>query len=412
MSEQVRFDLLVKGGEVIDPGSGRRGSYDVAIKRNRIAAVDRDIPSSAAARVVDAAGKIVTPGLLDLHTHVFHGCSYWGVKPDPVASRSGVTTWIDAGSAGAMTLEGFREYIVKPSRSRIYSLLNISYIGLVGPDHELMNLNYADVDVFKQVYDLNRDLVLGLKVRMMSSTVGEQLLKPLERARQAADECAIPVMMHIGYAPPPIDDCLPFLKEGDILTHCFTGFDMRILGANGQLRDSARAAWERGVVMDIGHGTGAFAFEVAEPLIQQGYKPTVISTDIHQLSIRGPMYDLPTCMNKCMALGMSVDEVVEAATSAPARVLGLDDEVGSLQPGLMADVALFELEQGTFKYYDVNMNMREGRERLKHRLTIVGGRPLEELPAEPPPPWLTEDFVWPTFQAGLVRKQRAGFGGE
>ncbi|HEV2034664.1 MAG TPA: amidohydrolase/deacetylase family metallohydrolase [Candidatus Dormibacteraeota bacterium] len=402
------FDLLVKGGEVIDPGSGRRGSFDVAVNRNRIAAVDRDIPASAAARVVDATGKIVTPGLVDLHTHVFHGCSYWGVRPDPVASRSGVTTWIDAGSAGAMTLEGFREYIVKPARARIYALLNISYIGLVGPDHELMNLNYSDVDLFKRIYDLNRDLVLGLKVRMMSSTVGEQGVKPLERARQAADECAIPMMMHIGYAPPSIDDCLPFLKEGDILTHCFTGFDMRILDEHGKLRDSARAAWERGVVMDIGHGTGAFWFEVAEPLIQQGYKPTVISTDIHVLSIGGPMYDLPTCLNKCIALGMSVDEVVEAATAAPARVMGLDNEVGSLKPGLMADMALFELEQGTFRYYDVNMDMREGHERLRHSLTIVGGRPLEELPVEPPPPWLADDFVWPSFQAGLVKRQREG----
>lgn len=190
----MQFDLLVKGGEVVDPGSGLRGSYDVAVKRNRIAAVDRDIPADAAVKVIDATDKIVTPGLVDLHTHVFHGCTYWGVRPDPVASRSGVTTWIDAGSAGAMTLEGFREYIVKPAQVRIYALLNISYIGLVGPDHELMNLNYADVDVFKAIYNLNRDLVLGLKVRMMSSTVGEYGIQPLERARRAADECAVPMM--------------------------------------------------------------------------------------------------------------------------------------------------------------------------------------------------------------------------
>ena len=404
----MQFDLLVKGGEVVDPGSGRRGALDVAVRRDRIAAVDRDIPAGAAARVIDAKGKIVTPGLVDLHSHVFHGCSYWGVRPDPVASRSGVTTWIDAGSAGAMTLDGFREYIVKPARARIYALLNISYIGLVGPDHELMNLNYCDVDVFRRLYDLNRDLVVGVKVRMMSSTVGEQGVKPLERARRAADECAVPMMMHIGYAPPSIDECLPFLKKGDILTHCFTGFDMRILAENGKLRDSARDAWERGVVMDIGHGTGAFVFEVAEPLIQQGYKPTVISTDIHQLSIRGPMYDLPTCMNKCLALGMSVDEVVEAATTAPARAVGLDDEVGTLKPGLMADIALFEMERGNFRYYDVKMDMREGRERLRHSLTIIGGRPLESLAEDPPAPWLSEDFVWPSFQASLVRRQREG----
>lgn len=401
----MQFDLLVKGGEVIDPGSGLRGSYDVGVKRNRIAAVDRDIPVDASAKVVDATGKIVTPGLVDLHTHVFHGCSYWGIRPDPVASRTGVTTWVDAGSAGAMTLEGFREYIVKPAQARIYALLNISYIGLVGPDHELMNLSYADVDLFKRIYNLNRDLVLGIKVRMMSSTVGEHGIQPLERARQAADECAIPMMMHIGYAPPSIDECLPFLKRGDILTHCFTGFDMRILDEHGKLRDSARAAWERGVVMDLGHGTGAFWFEVAEPLIHQGYKPAVISTDIHQMSIRGPMFDLPTCMNKCMALGMSLDEVVQAATASPARVMGLDNEVGSLKPGLMADIAIFELEHGVFRYYDVNMDMREGHERLRHSLTILGGRPLEELPDEPAPPWLSDEFVWPSFQANQVRRQ-------
>ena len=404
----MRFDLLVKGGEVVDPGSGVSGKYDVAVKRNRIAAVDKDIPASEAARVVDATGKIVTPGLIDLHSHVFHGCTYWGVKPDPVASRSGVTTWIDAGSAGAMTLEGFREFIVKPARSRIYSLLNISYIGLVGPDHELMNLNYADVDVFKEVYNLNRDLVLGLKVRMMSSTVGEQGIKPLERARRAADECAVPMMMHIGYAPPSIDECLTFLKKGDILTHCFTGFDMRILAEDGKLRDSAREAWERGVIMDVGHGTGAFVFEVAEPLIQQGYKPSVISTDIHQLSIRGPMYDLPTCMNKCWTIGMSLAEVVEAATAAPARAVGLQDEVGSLKPGLMADIAIFEIEKGTFRYYDVTMDSREGHERLRHSQTIVNGNTLDPLPDEPPPPWLSETFVWPSFQAGFVKRQREG----
>lgn len=402
------FDLLVKGGEVVDPATGHHGAFDVAVHRNRIAVVDHDIPANAAARVIDATGKIVTPGLVDLHSHVFHGCSYWGVRADPVASRSGVTTWIDAGSAGGMTLEGFREYIVKPATARIYSLLNISYIGLVGPDHELMNLNYCDVELFKRIYDLNRDLVVGVKVRMMSSTVGEQGVKPLERARQAADECAVPMMMHIGYAPPSIDECLPFLKRGDILTHCFTGFDMRILAEDGKLRDSARDAWERGVVMDIGHGTGAFVFEVAEPLIQQGYKPSVISTDIHQLSIRGPMYDLPTCMNKCLTVGMSLDEVVEAATSAPARAVGLDDEVGSLRPGLMADIALFEIEKGTFRYYDVKMDMREGHERLRHVLTIVGGRPLETLPEDPPAPWLSQEFVWPSFQASLVRRQREG----
>jgi dihydroorotase len=408
----VRFDLLIKGGEVVDPGGGYGGVLDVAVKRNRIAAVDRDIPAESAFRVIDATGQIVTPGLIDLHAHVFHGVTYWGVRPDPVASRTGVTTWIDAGSAGAMTIQGLRDFVVTPSSVRIYAFMNISYIGLVGPDHELMNLAYCDVDVFREVLAFHRDLVIGVKVRMMSSTVGENGVEPLARARQAADECELPLMMHIGYAPPEIDDCLPFLKAGDMLTHCYTGFSMRILDEHGQLRDSAKRALDAGVILDLGHGTGAFWFDVAEAAVSQGYKPDVISTDIHQLSIDGPMYDLPTCMSKCLYLGLSLEEVVRAATVRPAEVLGLGKELGTLQPGSLADVALFELEQGTFRFYDINMEMREGRERLRNTLTIVDGRPLPPMPPDPPAPWLSDEFVWPEFQAGLVMRQREGFAAE
>jgi dihydroorotase len=405
-----RFDLLLKGGEVVDPGGGASGALDVAIARNRIAAVDRSIPADAAARTIDVSGSIVTPGLVDLHTHTFHGVGYWGVRPDPVASRTGVTTWVDAGSPGAMTLEGFREHVVKPAGVRVFAFLNISLLGLVSPNWELTNLDFCDVEIFRRMTDLNRDLVLGVKARIDAMTVGPNGLEPLRRARQAADECALPLMVHIAYGPPEIDEVLAMLEPGDILTHCFTGFTMKIVDDEGRLRESARGARERGVLMDIGHGTGSFVFSTATALLDQGFLPDVISSDIHQLSILGPMYDLPTCLSKFLALGLSLEQVVEAATIAPARAVGLDAELGTLRPGAFADVAAFAVDEGSFQFYDVGMNVVEGSKHLRNTLTVANGRVLEPLPPDPPAPWISEEFVWPTdaFHGGIVRQQRAG----
>ncbi len=198
----MRFDLLIRGGEVVDPGGGREGRLDVAINRDRIAAVDSAIPADAAYRVVDAEGQYVTPGLVDLHTHVFHKVTYWGINPDPVGASSGVTTWNDAGSAGALTLPGLREFVVDRARVRITAFLNISNIGLVGENHECANLAYLDVDLFRRLADRNRDLVRGVKVRMGTPTVGENGLEPLRLARRAAEECELPLMVHIAFGPP------------------------------------------------------------------------------------------------------------------------------------------------------------------------------------------------------------------
>ncbi|MGN6872028.1 MAG: amidohydrolase/deacetylase family metallohydrolase [Solirubrobacteraceae bacterium] len=401
----MKFDLLIRGGEVVDPATGARGLLDVAVSRGRVADVAPDIPSDSAFRVIDAAEQIVTPGLVDLHAHVFHGATYWGVRADPIAASTGVTTWIDAGSPGALTLDSFRQSVVRPAEVRIATFLNISYIGLVGPDYELANLNYCDVDVFRRVCDLNRDLVVGVKVRMGATTVGESGIEPLRRAREAADDCELPLMMHIASGPPTVDECLPFLKSGDIVTHCFTPFDMRIVEEGGRLRKSARDAIDRGVILDVGHGSGALSFEVAENLIAQGWKPDVISTDVHQLSVRGPMFDLPTCMSKFLCLGMDLEEVVRAATIRPAEVVRLGEGVGSLAPGAPADIALFALESGDFRFYDVNMDVREGDVMLRNTLTVVGGRPMSRVSPDPPAPWVSEEFLWPSFHAELVRKQ-------
>jgi dihydroorotase len=359
----------------------------VAIKRDRIAALDRDIPAEAAFHVIDASGQYVTPGLVDLHTHVYHHVTFWGIDPDPVAARSGVTTWLDVGSAGAYNWPGFREYIVKPAGVRIYGLLNISAIGLTAMTGELLNLDYCDVDLCCKLIDRHRDLILGVKARIDRNTTGPSGIEPLRRARQAAERCELPLMVHIGVGPPAIEEVLALLRPGDILTHCFTGNSMRIVDERGALLEAARRAWDAGVIMDIGHGAGSFSFETAEALIGAGCRPDVISSDIHQLSIHGPLFDLPTCMSKFLALGMSFEQVVGAATARPAAALGLPD-LGALRPGAPADVALFRVHEGRFAFYDVHMNMREGTQLIRNTLTIAGGRPLVPTSDPAPAPWI------------------------
>ncbi|HEX5688627.1 MAG TPA: amidohydrolase/deacetylase family metallohydrolase [Roseiflexaceae bacterium] len=381
------YDLLIKGGEVIDP-AGQSGRLDVAIKRNRIAAVERDIPFDAASRVIDAAGQIVTPGLVDLHTHVYHRATFWGIDPDPVAARSGVTTWLDVGSAGAFNWDGFREWVVKPASARIYGLLNISAIGLVAATGELGNLDYCDVDMCCKLIDRNRDMILGIKARIDRNTVRENGLEPLQRARAAAERCDLPMMVHIGIGPPAIEDVLALMRPGDILTHCFTGQTMRIVDDQGNLLDAAKRAWDSGIILDIGHGAGSFSFETAEALMNAGYRPDVISSDIHQLSINGPLFDLPTCLSKFLALGMSLPDVIRAASARPAEVLGMQNEIGTLRPGALADVALFALQDGAFPLYDIHMNVRESRQLLRNTLTILNGRPLALAPDAPMAPWI------------------------
>lgn len=388
----MKFDLLIKGGQVVDASAGLSGRMDVAVKNNVIAAVDRGIPESAAAQVIEAEGYIVTPGLIDLHTHVFRGVTFWGIDAEAVGSRTGVTTWVDAGSAGAYTLPGFREFIVEPATVRIYSFLNIASIGLVGHNYELQNPAFLDVDLFVRMFELHSDLVIGAKARMGTPTVGENGIEPLKRAKRAARSCGLPLMVHIASGPPSIMEVVSLLEVGDILTHCFTAQDMRIVSENGEILEDVKRARERGVIFDLGHGSGAFAFSVAEPLMETGHRPDVISTDIHQLSIDGPMFDLPTTLSKFLALGMTLPEVIRAATARPAEILGLEGRLGTLALGAAADIALFELKRGKFPFYDIEGHVRHGSELLVNTQTIVDGRPMDRLPEVNPAPWMAHNF--------------------
>jgi len=400
----MRYDLLVKDGHVLDPAAGHDGSLDVAVVRGRIAAVEPDIPESAAFTVVDAGGQLVLPGLVDLHAHTFHGFTFWGVDPDPVATRTGVTTWNDAGSPGAITIDAFRRHIVDEAQVRITTYLNIAYVGLVAENYETANLEYCDTEILRRAVDRHRDLVRGIKVRIGTPTVGDTGVESLRRAVQAGEECELPVMVHIAIGPPPIEDVLDLLRPGDICTHSFTGLSMKLVDDDGRLRDSARRALDRGVLLDIGHGTGSFAFATAEALLAQGVRPDTISTDMHQQSAYGPMFDLPTTMTKFLALGMPLADVVRAATSRPAEILGLADEVGTLRPGMRADIGLFRLLDGEFPLYDIDGEVRTSPTLLRNTLTILGGRELVRREPEPRAFWTQP--TWPPGQIVYTEKQQ------
>jgi dihydroorotase len=388
----MMFDLLIKGGEVLDRPAGLSGRLDVAIARGAIAAVEPDIPEQSALRTIDATGRLVTPGLVDYHAHVFRDLTFWGVDADAYASRTGVTTWVDAGSPGAYTLPGFREFVVERSAVRILTFVNIAAIGLVGHNYELAEPAFSDPGLCARIARQHSDIVAGVKARMGTPTVGDTGVNGVECAKQAAAELDIPVMVHIGTGPPAIEHVVELLGNGDVLTHCYTGQDMKIVDDDGALLPAVARALERGMRLDLGHGSGSFAFRVAEPLIAAGILPHVLSTDMHQMSVYGPMFDLPTTLSKFLALGLELDDVIERATAAPARLLGLEGRIGTLRRGAAADVALFDVKAGSFAFSDIDRAVRTGDRLLVNALTIAGGRVLTRQPEPPAAPWMEHDY--------------------
>jgi dihydroorotase len=398
----MAHDLLIRGGTVIDPANGRHGVHDVAVRDGRIVAVERDLQADPATAIVEARGQYVTPGLVDLHTHCYWGATYWGIEADPVAARSGVTTWLDVGSAGAYTFPGFRRYVAEANRARILALLNISAIGLVAQTYELANPNYLDVELAATIIESNRDLILGVKARIDANTTQGTGLEGLRRARRLADLVRLPLMVHIGLAPPALEEIAALMRPGDILTHCCTGQDNRVVDAEGRPYPYIRELWERGVVLDVGHGAGSFSYSSAEAMLAAGMVPDVISSDIHQLAVLGPMYDLPTTISKFLNLGMSLPDAIERTTVRPARAMGRPD-LGTLSVGAPADIALFRLEEGEYTFYDIFMQARSGSVRLINVATYAGGALLPQREELPPAPWALRD--WPP-------RQRAVIGGE
>ncbi len=371
------YDLLLTGGRVIDPEQGLDERADIAFQDGKVAAVAPRIEPSSARDIRDVSGRIVCPGLIDLHAHVYWGGTSLGVHPEPVARRSGTTTFVDAGSAGAGTLEGFRKHVMECTTPRILAYLNISFPGIyafsgpvmVGECEDLRLLNARECLAAAQK---NLDIVVGIKARVGSRAGGASGLAPLQLAVEVAEEAGLPVMAHIDMPPPTRKEVLETLRPGDILTHCFRPFPSSPVWPNGSVRPEMHEARERGIIFDIGHGYGGFSFKAARAMLDAGIMPDVISSDIHVLCIDGPAYDVLAVMSKFMALGMPLNEVIRAATCNPAAAMRRP-ELGTLRPGAAGDATILELRDGRFTHKDVLGEAIAAENHLFNAGMVIGG---------------------------------------
>jgi dihydroorotase len=369
------YDVLIQQGEVIDPSQGLRGVRDVAVLDGKIVKVAQSIPEVEATFTIDGRGLYVVPGLIDLHVHVYHDHTPWGLDPDELCSAGGVTTMLDTGSAGSNNFPGFVE-IAKRAKTEVLGLVNLSCAGLVAANlGELRDRRYADLAGTVETIRRFPDVAVGVKIRAGKHLIGEgeQGWANFLDAVKAARESGTWLMVHIGESPMSIPEMIEHFEPGDCITHCFKGGSTRILDDEGRLFPAVREAAECGIVFDVGHGFGSLQWEVVEAALEQGFEPTTISTDLHTKNIHGPVYDMPTTMSKFLHLGVSLERVIEMSTTAPAKVLGRSDDLGTLKEGTRADIALLEKREGEFVFTDSYRQTRTGSELLVAAATIRRG---------------------------------------
>ncbi len=374
------YDLVLTGGRVIDERNGIDGVNDVAIKGGKIAAVGPGLAASAA-KVRDVKGLVVAPGLIDIHTHVYHKATSLSVDPGLIARRSACTTLIDAGSAGAGNYAGFRDYVMAHSPYRIYAFLNISFPGIFGFDKdvsvgEATARSMLPVHRCVQAIEENRDRIIGVKVRIGGIVTGDLGLGALELALEAANAVDLPLMTHIGHPPPSYGDVVDMLRPGDILTHCYRPEPNSAIGEDGKILPQIIAARERGVLFDIAHGMGAFGYETAETALTAGFKPDLISSDVHVIAIEGPGFDLLHVMSKLWNSGLTLPEVIGMSTSRPALAIR-KPELGHLGVGVAADIAVLREVESDFVFEDVVGQKRQGTKLLQPEMVFLGGKEME-----------------------------------
>jgi dihydroorotase len=374
-------DLVLTNGRILDPGSGRDFRGDVAFSNGRIAAIGPSLSEIGHRQAIDVNGAIIAPGLIDIHTHVYWGATYLSVDADVVARAGATTTLVDAGSSGAATFAGFRRFIVDQAQPRVLAFLNISQPGLFCYG---INMMVAEADDFRllsakaafEVADQNRDVIVGIKVRLGATESGALSLGALDVALEAADWLGLPVMAHVELPPPRLGNILERLREGDILTHCCRPRPNSATDRFGQVKEEVLQARERGVVFDLGHGRSSFNFEVASQMLAAGFPPDVISTDIHFANVNGPVHNLLVTMSKFLCLGMPLTDVLARVTSSAARAIGRP-ELGKLEAGSPGDAVILEVEQGSFPYHDSTGRSITGTERFVCRGRVIGGKLVE-----------------------------------
>ena len=363
----MTFDLVIRGGRVIDPANGLDQTTDIAFKAGKVAAIGSDADGSAS-EVIHAEGLLVTPGLIDLHTHIYWGGTSLGVDPDTYMSKTGCTTLVDAGSAGPANFHGFRSHIVEPAKSRVLAYINASFAGIfafspavmVGESGDIRLLNPNEV---VRVAKEHSDIIVGVKVRVglvASDGIGAA---PLDIAIEAADALGLPVMAHLDNPPPSRTEVLSRMRPGDVLTHCYRPFPAAPTRANGEVRDEILEARERGIIFDIGHGKGSFCWDVAGAMLDAGLPPHSISSDVHMMSAEGPAFDQLVTLSKFLHLGMDIPDIIRASTTGPAEAIGRP-ELGNITVGYPGDVTLLRVDEGAFPLTDANGVTVEARRRF------------------------------------------------
>jgi dihydroorotase len=366
----MKYDLLVTDGEVLDPAAGLKGVLDVAISGGKIVEVGPTLPKGEARRTISARGLLVTPGLVDIHAHIF-------VNAHDLC---------DAGSTGSATFAGLRQVIDREVRTRTRAFVNLSAIGIVGTSRggELSHFPYADPEGCARTIAENPDLAIGVKLRYGPGLVWEYTTEPVKLARRTAAMAGVPMMIHITDSPIPLPEILAEMAPGDIVTHCYHGRANGIMGAEKQfILKEVVEAQRHGIIFDCAHGRNHFSFAMIEKALDQGFLPDTISTDLTFTSAtKGPVWDLVTTMSKLLHFGMPREELVRRATAVPAKILGYEGTIGTLRPGANADVALLERRNGNFPMTDSDGNTVTARERLIARTTIKDGRVWYERPGE------------------------------
>ena len=372
------FDLVLRGGRVVDPSQKLDAVTDVAFAGGKVAMVGNALKVEPGTEVRDVSGYIVTPGLIDLHTHVYWGGTSIGIDAEEFCRTSGVTTAIDTGSAGPGNFAGFRKHVIEPSQVRILAYLHVSHAGIYGYSHRVMVGESEEIRLMNpvdavQVADANRDLIVGIKVRVGRNSSGASGIVPLQIALEVANEVGMPLMCHIDHPPPTYEEVVSLLRPGDVLTHAFRPFPNAPSTAQGTVKQVVLEARERGVFFDIGHGKGSFAFKTARAMLANGFYPDTISSDVHILCINGPAFDQVTTMSKFLCMGMPLSDVVAASTVNAAMALRRP-ELGSLKPGSVGDATLISIQDGKFDYVDVVGEHLTGDRKIVSEGVVIGGR--------------------------------------
>lgn len=370
------FDLLLTGGTVIDPASGTNQKLDVAITADRIAAIGSNIPSVHARKLLNVDGCIITPGLIDFHVHSYWGVNPYGFNADPVCLASGVTTTMDAGSSGPINFLGFRKLVYEQSRTRMLAFVAMAQHGVLNDPGELENLRFADPEGATQAVAENRDVAIGIKLRMHKKSVGENSREALRLAVRAGEACRAPVMVHVGDTAISMEEIVDALRAGDVVTHCYTPQQPSIINKNGRLLDAVRQAQERGVIFDVGHAGGHFDFALVRRAMDDGLLPDIISSDLHG-RLKQPGFgivgNLPTVLTKFLTLGLSLEQIIAACTIHPARAIGWQDRLGSLEVGREADIAVLQVVAESVKLKDSVGGEMIAQQRIAPRWTIRRG---------------------------------------